>query len=35
MKDDVSRGQPPKYKSVEAFQKKIDEYFASITDKGW
>jgi len=32
MKDDVSRGQPPKYKDKAAFQKKIDEYFASITD---
>ena len=30
MKDDVSRGQPPKYKDVASFQAKIDEYFASI-----
>jgi hypothetical protein len=33
MRDDVSRGQPPKYKDVKLFQKKIDEYFVSITDK--
>ena len=33
MKDSPGRGQPPKYKSVEAFQKKIDEYFVSIRDK--
>ena len=33
MKDKASRGQPPKYKDRESFQKKIDEYFASITDK--
>lgn len=32
MKDDPGRGQPPKYKSVELFKKKIAEYFASITD---
>lgn len=34
MKDDVSRGQPPKYKDVESFQKKIDEYFDSIMENG-
>jgi hypothetical protein len=32
MKDDVRKGRPPKYSSVEKFQAKIDEYFASITD---
>ena len=32
MKDNYGRGQPPKYRSAELFQKKIDEYFASITD---
>lgn len=32
MRDDVSRGQPPKYKDKASFQKKIDEYFDSITD---
>jgi len=34
MKDKVGRGQPPKYKSVELFQKKIDEYFDSIMKDG-
>ena len=33
MKDNVGRGQPPKYRSVEAFQKKIDEYFDLVYDK--
>jgi len=32
MKDDVRKGRPPKYSSVEKFKKKIEEYFDSITD---